>query len=121
MAFGNAIGFAEGRPSVPHVSEDGRSAVLDLFTPRYFAFLIEHIEPLPPTLNAQQLGHSTAAQTLVFSQETHDLADLRTAWTATLEPVYPTKAEMAKIVDRRTLSNRPRYTIHDSRPHVLGS
>jgi len=84
MAFGNAIGFQASADLSP--SEWSR--------PRYFAFLIEQGEPLPPALNAKPLGHTTTAQTLVFPHETHSLTDLQAAWTATLEPVYPTKVEM---------------------------
>ncbi|MEI7955002.1 MAG: phosphoribosylformylglycinamidine synthase [Verrucomicrobiota bacterium] len=103
MAFGNGIGFADGWTGVPSVSEDGRNACLDLFIPRYFAFLVEHIEALPPALSAQPIGHTTTAQTLVLSNETNLLADLQAAWTATLEPVYPTQPEMAKTMDRESL------------------
>lgn len=94
MAFGNGIGFSLGRTGVPSVREDGRPACPDLFIPRYFAFLIEHREPLPDALNAQPLGHTTESPTLVLGGESHSLTDLRAAWTATLEPVYPTQVEM---------------------------
>ena len=99
MAFGNAIGFAEGKTGVSPGTQDVRAACLDLYTPRHFAFLIEHLEPLPVTLGAQPIGHTTASQSIVFSHETHSLTDLQTAWTATLEPVYPTRPEMGEIVD----------------------
>ena len=149
MTFGNAIGFAEGKTGVPPVREDGRPACLDLFTPRHFAFLIEHTEALPPALNAQPIGHTTTTPTLVFNHETHSLADLQAAWSATLESVYPTRPERVdsgswivdsglkiensglEIVDRglecavapSTIQN-PQSTIHNpkssiSRPRVL--
>ena len=86
MAFGNAIGFQHSA----HISPPEWSQ------PRYFAFLIEHLEPLPAALNAQPLGHTTAAQSLVLPHETHSLAELQAAWTATLEPVYPTKVEIVE-------------------------
>ena len=131
MAFGNGIGFADGWTGVPSVSEDGRNACLDLFIPRYFAFLVEHIEALPPALSAQPIGHTTTAQTLVLSNETNLLADLQAAWTATLEPVYPTQPEMAKTMDRESLmvdrglqsaleqSTNPNRQSSISRPRVV--
>jgi phosphoribosylformylglycinamidine synthase len=82
MAFGNRIGLR---------SNDTLS--LDIFTERHFAFLIEHPEPLPTALNSKVIGHTTAEPVLTLNGETHALTDLQAAWTATLEPVYPTKPE----------------------------
>ena len=87
MAFGNSIGFNWSAEFIPP----------DLFSPRYFAFLIEHSEALP-ILKAQVLGHTTSEPTLVLNDESHDLTTLLSAWEGTLEPVYPTKTE--EIVDR---------------------
>jgi phosphoribosylformylglycinamidine synthase len=83
MAFGNAIGFQWSADFSPP----------EWHQPRHFAFLIEHTEPLPAALGAQALGHTTAAPTLVLNGEAHSLTELRAAWEATLEPVYPTRPE----------------------------
>ena len=80
MSFGNHIG-AEINTS------------LDLSTERYFAFLIEHPEPLPAEFSSTVLGKTTADGTLSLNAETHALGDLENAWTATLEPIYPTQVE----------------------------
>jgi len=135
MAFGNGIGFEEGRTGVPPVREDGRPACLDLFTPRHFAFLIEHTEPLPDALKSEVLGTTTDSPTLVINGENHSLTDLQAAWSATLESVYPTRPEIVdsglQIVDsgmqigdsglksgnRPSTIHNPRSTI--SKPRVL--
>ena len=139
MAFGNGIGFEWSADFSPP----------EWCQPRHFAFLIEHSEPLPAALNAQPLGHTSAAPSLVLSHETHSLADLQAAWSATLEPVYPTKVEILdrglqivdsgsqiedsgsqiedsglKIVDSGLKSGNRPSTIHDprstiSKPRVL--
>ena len=80
MSFGNGIGA-------------GITTTLDLFQERYFAFLIEHTEDLPSSLNAQAIGTTTAEPTLILNGESHTLNDLQAAWESTLEPVYPTKPE----------------------------
>jgi phosphoribosylformylglycinamidine synthase len=80
MAFGNHIGAEIYTP-------------LDLATERYFAFLIEHSEPLPREFSSTVLGKTTAHGTLVLNAEMHSLTDLESAWTATLEPIYPTQIE----------------------------
>jgi phosphoribosylformylglycinamidine synthase len=106
MAFGNGIGLR---------SEDVSST--PLFTERYFAFLIEHSEPLPESLSSQTLGHTTTDPTLVLNGEIHSLADLQTAWTATLEPVYPTRAESAeRRVESMDVSFFTSSTAHCSLP-----
>ncbi len=106
MAFGNGIGLR---------SEDVSST--PLFTERYFAFLIEHSEPLPESLSSQTLGHTTTDPTLVLNGEIHSLADLQTAWTATLEPVYPTRAESAeRRVESMDVSFFSSSTAHRSLP-----
>ncbi len=87
MAFGNHLGFAETKRGT------GGPPVANLFAERYFAFLIEHTEPLPSALGSQPLGHTTTEPTLILNDETHTLTDLLAAWTSTLEPVYPTKPE----------------------------
>ena len=80
MAFGNHIGAEIHTP-------------LDLSTERYFAFLIEHFEPLPTELSSTVLGKTTASGALVLNAEIHSLTELESAWTATLEPIYPTLTE----------------------------
>ena len=80
MAFGNHIGAEIHTP-------------LDLSTERYFAFLIEHSEPLPTELSSTVLGKTTASGALVLNAEIHSLTELESAWTATLEPIYPTLTE----------------------------
>ncbi len=87
MAFGNRIGLR---------SVDVSST--SLFTERYFAFLIEHTSVAADSIRhalptAVEIGHTTAQPVLTHNGETHLLTDLQTAWTATLEPVYPTKVE----------------------------
>ncbi len=80
MAFGNHIGAEI-------------NSTLDLITERYFAFLIEHSEPLPAEFDSLEVGKTTTAATLVLNSEAHTLTELESVWTATLEPIYPTKSE----------------------------
>ena len=113
MAFGNGI-TAEIITS------------FDLFQERYFAFLIEHTEELPKSLNAQPIGQTTDGPALVLNGESYSLADLQAAWTETLEPVYPTKPEIVdrglKIVDAPFFTSSTAHcsllTDH-SRPKVI--
>ncbi|MEI7910934.1 MAG: phosphoribosylformylglycinamidine synthase [Verrucomicrobiota bacterium] len=84
MAFGNRIGFRHSADLCPP----------EWCQPRHFAFLIEHTEPLPSALNARVLGRTTTSPTLALNHETLSLTDLQAAWSATLEPVYPTRPEM---------------------------
>ncbi len=91
MAFGNHLG-AEIKTQ------------LDLSQQRYFAFLIEHTEALPLSLNSQTIGHTTAEPTLILNGETHSLAELETAWTRTLEPIYPTQAPTSSPGDLSALA-----------------
>ena len=81
MAFGNHIGAEI-------------NTTLDLARERYFAFLIEHAEPLPVEFNSLEIGHTTEVGTLVLNSEVHTLTELQDAWTSTLEPIYPTKPEI---------------------------
>ncbi|MCX6868112.1 MAG: phosphoribosylformylglycinamidine synthase subunit PurQ, partial [Verrucomicrobia bacterium] len=88
MALGNGIGFV--------VADSIRQALSpNLFTERHCAFLIEHTDPLPSSLNAQVIGHTSTEPVLTFNGESYSLTELQAAWTATLEPVYPTKAELS--------------------------
>ena len=80
MSFGNHIGAEI-------------NTTLDLSSERYFAFLIEHAEPLPAEFDSLEIGHTTAVGTLVLNSEAHTLTELQDAWTSTLEPIYPTKPE----------------------------
>jgi phosphoribosylformylglycinamidine synthase len=76
--FGNHLGF--------------RSADYEIGTaPMPAAFLLEHTEPLHPSLGAVEIGITTGEPTLQLGDESHALDDLLAAWTGTLEPVYPTR------------------------------
>ncbi|MFT3992295.1 MAG: phosphoribosylformylglycinamidine synthase, partial [Luteolibacter sp.] len=112
MAFGNRIGAEI-------------SSSLDLTSERYFAFIVEHTADLPASLNPQKLGQTTEAETLVLNGETHSLDTLLTAWTGTLEPIFPTKTSECgtrsaecgvKISSKSPISN-PKSPI--SKPKVL--
>jgi phosphoribosylformylglycinamidine synthase len=81
MAFGNHIGAEI-------------NTTLDLTNERYFAFLIEHADPLPVEFSSLEIGHTTEVGTLVLNSEAHTLTELQDAWTGTLEPIYPTKPEI---------------------------
>jgi phosphoribosylformylglycinamidine synthase len=80
MAFGNGIGAEI-------------NTALDPGIERYFAFIIEHSEPLPSGLGSVEIGKTTESPTLNLNEENHLLTDLETAWTSTLEPIFPTKPE----------------------------
>jgi phosphoribosylformylglycinamidine (FGAM) synthase-like enzyme/phosphoribosylformylglycinamidine (FGAM) synthase-like amidotransferase family enzyme len=86
-SFGNRIGLR---------SVDVSST--PLFSEQYFTFILEHTDPLPSSLNAKNIGHTTAEPTLTLNSETYSLTDLQAAWESTLEPVYPTRPE--EIEDR---------------------
>jgi phosphoribosylformylglycinamidine synthase len=113
MAFGNRIAAKI-------------TTTLDLCQERYFAFLIEHGESLPKSLNAQPIGQTTDGPALVLNGESYSLTDLQAAWTGTLEPVYPTKPEIvdrgSKIVDAPFFTSSTAHcsliTDH-SRPKVI--
>jgi len=90
MAFGNRIGFV----STP---SDVWSQDCGLYRERHFSFVLEHADPLPSSLNARVIGHTTEEPTLILNGESHSLSELQTAWTSTLEPVYPTKAECGAL------------------------
>ncbi len=81
MSFGNHLGAEI-------------NTTLDLTRERYFAFLIEHSEPLPAEFSALGLGKTTATATLVLNGEAHTLTELQDAWTAPLELIYPTREEI---------------------------
>jgi phosphoribosylformylglycinamidine synthase len=113
--FGNRIGFQWSADFSPPAA----------LSEAYFTFLLEHTEDLPPSLNAQPIGHTTAEPTLTLNSESHDLTTLQSAWESTLEPVYPTQPEIedrgSKIVDVPLFTSS---TIHHppssiSRPKVL--
>ncbi|OYV06883.1 MAG: phosphoribosylformylglycinamidine synthase, partial [Verrucomicrobiales bacterium VVV1] len=114
MSFGNHLGAEI-------------TTTQDLFAERYFAFVIEHSDPLPSFLNAQPLGHTTAEPSLILNGKSHALTDLLTAWTGTLEPVYPTKPETQNLGDLVDLvvkpysstDHRSPITRHSSKPTVL--
>ncbi|RYD23253.1 MAG: phosphoribosylformylglycinamidine synthase, partial [Verrucomicrobiaceae bacterium] len=108
MAFGNHIGAEI-------------NTTLDLGTERYFAFLIEHSEPLPAEFNSTVLGTTTENATLSLNAETHTLHELEDAWTSTLEPIYPTQNEQGTVQE---LEEFPIFTIRNryspiARPKVI--
>ena len=85
MALGNRIGIR---------GVDVPSTLL--FSERYFSFLIEHAPEAADSIRHAipkliELGHTTAEPILILNGQTYQLTDLQTAWSATLEPVYPTK------------------------------
>jgi phosphoribosylformylglycinamidine (FGAM) synthase-like enzyme/phosphoribosylformylglycinamidine (FGAM) synthase-like amidotransferase family enzyme len=80
MAFGNHIGAEI-------------NTTLDLGRERYFGFLIEHAEPLPAEFASVEIGQTTTAADLVLNGEAHTLTELQDAWTAPLEPIFPTQVE----------------------------
>lgn len=103
MAFGNHLGAevdtaplrtpGDGAGPQPAAATALPSSSPDpLFTERHGAFLIEHAEPLPEALAAVRLGRTIAAPVLRIDGEAVPLDPLVAAWTATLEPVYPTRA-----------------------------
>jgi phosphoribosylformylglycinamidine synthase len=112
MAFGNHIG-AEIK------------ADLDLTRERYFGFLIEHADPLPVEFGANTLGTTTEVGVLALNGETHTLTELQNAWTATLEPIYPTEPESSPLGDLGDLafqtssSNSPSPKTRIKKPKVL--
>jgi phosphoribosylformylglycinamidine synthase len=114
MAFGNHIGAEI-------------NTTLDLARERYFAFVIEHAEPLPVEFTSVEIGHTTEVGTLVLNGEAHTLHELQDAWSGTLEPVYPTREESkdrgSKLVDIPFFSSNQKSKInnHQSsiRPKVI--
>lgn len=110
MAFGNRIGF-EG-----HVE--------DVLSERLVSFIIEHDQPLPDSLESQKIGVTVPEPVLALPGETYALDDLVAAWTATLEPVYPTSCEPAHPEFETFFSSvRPQsvHSVHSAagRPKVL--
>ncbi len=105
MAFGNHLGF---------VSSSSSSGLWTLnsglYQERYCHFLIEHTEHLPPSLNAQIIGETTADPTLTLNGEAHALTDLHQAWSGTLEPIYPTQPEDCRAVVNDCLLPQPSIT-----------
>ncbi len=95
------------------------------FGESYFSFLIEHA-PSDTIPNATVIGSTTELPTLTLNGESHSLTDLRTAWTSTLEPVYPTRPEASNISPiepvRPISSNQPSTINHQQssiKPRVL--
>ncbi|QTN30970.1 phosphoribosylformylglycinamidine synthase [Akkermansiaceae bacterium] len=79
MCLGNRIGFVGSNIEAP-------------LAPRFFAFLIEHGTDLSLP-HSRNIGTTSSSPTLAINDETHSLTELESAFTATLEPVYPTKPE----------------------------
>jgi phosphoribosylformylglycinamidine synthase len=112
MAFGNRIGAEI-------------TTELDLHREHYFAFLIEHRDDLAD-LDAVEIGVTSERETLILNGETHPLDALLRAWTAPLEPVYPTTAEpapgsarMPRVDCREPAAARKSAAIAGGRPRVL--
>ena len=80
MGFGNHIGA--------EIHTD-----LDLAKEHYFAFLIEHVETLSLGLNAVEIGRTNEKPVLVLNSAVFPLDELKAAWTAPLESIYPTQGE----------------------------
>jgi phosphoribosylformylglycinamidine synthase len=97
MAFGNRIGFT----AAPTAAESD-----DFFVERPFAFLIEHHGELPLALGARALGKTTAEPVLTISGEACPLAGLLGAWTATLEPIYPSQPNRGDRAAGMTMTAR---------------
>lgn len=121
MAFGNHIGFTwTASEAPPAVNADAS-----------YTFIIEHREPLPPDLGAHTIGTTTHEPILKLGPQEHPLAELETAWNATLEPVYPTRPETdsenplesVSLLDRVPLlppaTTPRRATTRASRPCVV--
>lgn len=84
MALGNRIGFIP----TDHLHH------ADLFSPKYFSFLIEHLEPIgSELLHSSEIGKTSPEPTLSIGTESHTLAALQAAFESTLEPIYPTIPE----------------------------
>jgi phosphoribosylformylglycinamidine synthase len=109
MAFGNHIGAEI-------------NTTLDLARERYFAFLIEHAEPLPVEFSSLEIGHTTEVGTLVLNNEAHTLHELQDAWTGTLEPVYPTREEIedrgSEMVDVPLFSSNQKSKINNHQSSI---
>jgi phosphoribosylformylglycinamidine synthase len=84
MAFGNKIG----------VNIETNE---NLFEEKYFNWIIEVKtgEEIPSSLNTQKLGITHSENFLIINGEKICLDTLIEAWSDTLEPIYPTKAEVA--------------------------
>ncbi|MEO7101070.1 MAG: phosphoribosylformylglycinamidine synthase [Luteolibacter sp.] len=111
MSFGNHIGAEI-------------NSTLDLFTERYFAFIIAHDEPLPAEFDSVELGKTTAVATLVLNGEAHTLTELENAWTGTLEPVYSTQSDSqtksaAPLLENSSTAHCSPITRITTKPKVL--
>ena len=84
MCLGNRIGF----------DCNGALALAGVSSPKYFSFLIEHSQEISEHVrDSLPIGKTTEKTTLTIGGETHNLADLQTAYQSTLESIYPTKPE----------------------------
>lgn len=81
MAFGNGIGARIAAES------------LETMAPSRCGFVLEHSADLPPALAAREIGTTTVEPVLRIGADSFDLESLRETWEATLEPVYPTRAD----------------------------
>ena len=115
MALGNRIGF---------VAAD--SIRQDSYGERYMAFILEHDPDLTESIRQAiptlvELGRTTTEPVLQLDGTTYQLSDLQAAWTAPLEPVYPTKAgdRGSEIEDRGLKSaEHTSSTSHQSRSTI---
>lgn len=90
MCFGNNLGFTfADRP------------LIDLFRPQPGALVLAvksaEAETILRSLGAQLLGHTTREPVLVFGRETLTVQDALAAWEKTLEPVFPTRADLERL------------------------
>ena len=83
MTFGNGIGF----------SFDDGVVLDDLFAYNYGSFVIEVVDGVE--VDGLKLGCTTADNTIVYGNETVDMAKLYADYEAVLEKVYPTNAREA--------------------------
>ncbi len=113
MCLGNRIGF----------ESNGALASAGASSPKYFAFLIEHSQGVADVIrDSLPIGKTTAEETLTIAGETHNLADLQTAYLSTLEPVYPTKPETKEGLPLAAQQPKPFLTSSGNRhstPKVL--
>ncbi|MES2921871.1 MAG: phosphoribosylformylglycinamidine synthase [Verrucomicrobiota bacterium] len=112
MSFGNHIGAEI-------------NTTLDLARERYFGFLIEHAEPLPAEFSSVGIGKTTVTAALTLNGDAHTLTELQDAWTATLEPIYPTREAIedreSEMIDVPLFSSSPIHYPRSpiSKPKVL--
>ncbi len=112
MSFGNKIGA--------DLQTDE-----DLFQERYFQWLIEvkSGEELPSALEAKKIGTTLEKPYLNVNGEILDLETLIQAWSSTLEPIYPSKANVVhqklEIFTHHGTATRKSNTRSTTKPKVI--